>query len=93
MQQLSRIAFTELKIDRCFVSDMHSKLEARAIVESSVAVAQRLGLKSVSEGIETQLEYDMLKESGCDLAQGYFISKPLPGAGFVEFARNNHGHR
>ena len=93
MQQLSRVAFTELKIDRSFVSLMATKREARAIIESSINIANRLGIKCVAEGVETEQELSALKESGCDLAQGYFIAKPIAFDEFVELChqkRENH---
>lgn len=83
MEQLGRVAFTELKIDRGFVSAMATRREARAIVESSVDMARRLGIRSVAEGIENQAEWDTLKAMGCDLGQGYFISHPLAEREFL----------
>lgn len=77
MQQLGRVAFTELKIDRGFVAAMAEKREARAIVESSIDMAKRLGITSIAEGVETQAERDALAAAGCDLMQGYFVSKPV----------------
>lgn len=93
MQQLSRVAFTELKIDRSFVSVMGEKREAKAIVETSIDIASRLGIKSIAEGVETAEELQILKQSGCNLAQGYYISKPIGLSEFTEFClqkRANH---
>jgi EAL domain-containing protein (putative c-di-GMP-specific phosphodiesterase class I)/DNA-binding NarL/FixJ family response regulator len=87
MQQIGRVAFSELKIDRGFVAAMGEKREARAIVESSIDMAQRLGIKSVAEGIETQAEWDCLSAAGCDLAQGYLISPPVDEAQFIDLCR------
>jgi len=84
MQQLGRVAFTELKIDRGFVAAMADKQEARAIVESSIDMARRLRLKTVAEGVESRDEWDMVKAAGCDVAQGYFISRPVSGPEFME---------
>lgn len=85
MQQLSRVAFTELKIDRSFVAAMQEKREARAVVEASIDIAKRLGIKSVAEGVETAEQLKALRECGCDHAQGYFIARPSAYAEFVEF--------
>jgi EAL domain-containing protein (putative c-di-GMP-specific phosphodiesterase class I) len=82
MEQLGRVAFTELKIDRSFVAAMNERMEARTIVESSIHIAHRLGMVSVAEGIETAEQLDALTEAGCDVAQGYYISKPLTGEEF-----------
>lgn len=84
IQQLARIAFTELKIDRSFVARMTDTSEARTIVESSIEMAHRLNICSVAEGIETQAEWNALKAAGCDIAQGYFISRPVDGPEFVD---------
>ncbi len=84
MQQLSRVAFTELKIDRSFVSLMQNKREAKAIIQTSIDIASRLGIKSVAEGVETVSEFNALKQCGCDLAQGYYIARPLESIEFVE---------
>ncbi len=91
MQQLSRVAFTELKIDRSFVSLMLTKREARAIIETSIDIANRLGIKSIAEGVETARELDVLKEYGCDLAQGYHIARPLSFDDFVAFCYSKRG--
>ena len=85
MQQLTRIPFTELKIDQGFVTGCVSNKATRAIVESSVAMARSMGIKSVAEGVETQAEWDALKATGCDVAQGYFIAKPMDASSFLEF--------
>ncbi len=83
MQQLGRVAFTELKIDRGFVATMANRREARAIVESSIDMGRRLGIKVVAEGVQTRGEWDMLKAAGCDLAQGYLMSRPVDEARFL----------
>jgi EAL domain-containing protein (putative c-di-GMP-specific phosphodiesterase class I) len=85
MQQLTRIPFTELKIDQGFVTGCVANHATRAIVESSVGMAHRLGIKSVAEGVETQSDWDALKAVSCDIAQGYFIAKPMDASSFVEF--------
>ncbi len=88
MQQLTRIAFSELKIDQSFVKDCAQNESLRIVVESSIDMAHKLEVKSVAEGVETQQDWDMLLSMGCDTAQGYFISKPLPQAAFAEFIAN-----
>ncbi len=87
IQQLARIAFTELKIDRSFVARMTDKNEARAIVEASIDMARRLNIQSIAEGIETQAEWNALRHAGCDLGQGYFISRPVDDAQFRALVR------
>jgi EAL domain-containing protein (putative c-di-GMP-specific phosphodiesterase class I) len=79
MQQLIRIAFTELKIDRSFVANAATQRSARVILESSLEMARKLNISSVAEGVETQQHWELLGELGCELAQGYFIARPMPG--------------
>jgi len=85
MQQLMRIAFTELKIDHSFVGNAAKHASARLILESSIDLAKKLNIASVAEGIETQQEWDLLHHLGCELAQGYFIARPMEAAAFMEW--------
>lgn len=86
MQQLSRIPFSELKIDRSFVTDVALYPQRRVILASSIDMARKLGLKVVAEGVESRADWDRLKELGCTMAQGYFIAKPMPAAEFITWA-------
>ena len=79
MQQLSRIPFTELKIDQSFVTGATNRPNLRVILESSLQLAHKLGLRAVAEGIEKDEEWALLKSLNCDVAQGYFIARPMPG--------------
>ncbi len=83
LRQLTRVAFTELKIDQSFVTGCAANPSSRAIVESSVEMARRLGIKSVAEGVETQADWDVLNAAGCDVAQGYLIGKPMQEQAFL----------
>ena len=85
LRQLTRVPFTELKIDQGFVSGCADNPAYRAIVESSVEMARRLEIKSVAEGVETQADWDALKRAGCDTAQGYFIARPMEHEAFLGF--------
>lgn len=78
MQQLSRIAFDELKIDRSFVNRAIDSEHMRNILRSAVEIGQRLDLTTVAEGVETIDELNLLKEMGCDEIQGYLFSRPMP---------------
>jgi EAL domain-containing protein (putative c-di-GMP-specific phosphodiesterase class I) len=86
MQQLARIAFTELKIDQSFVMSALDVEASRVILESSLDMARRLKVRSVAEGVETQAHWDLLLALGCDIAQGYFIARPMDAADFVRWA-------
>lgn len=85
MQQLTRVPFTELKIDQSFVTDYADNPSSRAVVESSVEMARRLNLRSVAEGVETQSDWNALHALGCDIAQGYFIARPMEEQAFLGF--------
>lgn len=78
MAYLKRLPIDTLKIDRSFVSDMLLDEQDRVIVQSTVGLAHSFGLQVIAEGVENQATIDVLKTLGCELAQGFFISKPLP---------------
>lgn len=89
MEQLKTIPFTELKIDRSFVHGVSNDPAAFAILESSTQLAKKLGMTSVAEGVEDQLDWDAVLEVGCDLAQGYFIEMPMPADQFEQWLQAN----
>lgn len=92
MQQLSRIAFTELKIDKSFIKDASKNQHMTQLLESAIDMGHRLGLITVAEGVETQEELNLLKKLGCHQVQGFLFSKPMPVGDVVpwleEFAKN-----
>jgi EAL domain-containing protein (putative c-di-GMP-specific phosphodiesterase class I) len=88
IEQLKRIPFTELKIDRAFVNGAADDAAARAILELSVDLAKKLGMQSVAEGVETQEDWDLVASLGCDLVQAYFIAKPMPGDDLTVWLRD-----
>jgi EAL domain-containing protein (putative c-di-GMP-specific phosphodiesterase class I) len=75
---LRRLPVQTIKIDRSFVMDMCENANDATIVRSTIDLGRNLGLAVVAEGVETQEAWDTLRRSGCTLAQGYLISKPLP---------------
>jgi len=77
LTQLKRLPFTELKLDRTFVSGAATDGDARSLLESSVNLAKRLQLKTVAEGIETEDEWNLLVWMGVDLGQGYYMARPM----------------
>lgn len=77
MAQLRDIPFNELKIDRDFVHTAHENAQRHNIVDGSMQVAKQLGIKTVAEGVEDEADWNYLGGTGCDLAQGYFIGKPM----------------
>jgi EAL domain-containing protein (putative c-di-GMP-specific phosphodiesterase class I)/DNA-binding NarL/FixJ family response regulator len=88
MQQLTRIAFTELKIDQSFVANAAKQESARVILESSLVMAKKLKITSVAEGVETKADWDLLRQLGCDLAQGYFIARPMEAGAYLDWVRD-----
>jgi len=91
LQQLQLAPFSELKIDRSFVTGWADNPSSRAIVETSVQMARQLGFRSVGEGVETEADWNMLKDAGCDMAQGYFIARPMAQAQFLTFLMQETG--
>jgi len=78
LSQLHRVPFSELKIDQSFVSNMTEDDEARAIVRTCIILGHELKMKTVAEGVETAEQLELLGQMNCDIAQGYFICRPVP---------------
>ncbi|MNK27016.1 Phytochrome-like protein cph2 [compost metagenome] len=87
MRLFSAMPFTELKIDRDFIVHMHSEPASRAVVAAAIEMGRVLGRRVVAEGVEQERDVQLLRELGCDVAQGYGISVPLEPEAFVEFCR------
>lgn len=85
MQQIARIAFSELKIDQSFVKDFSENGPLRIIVQSSIDMAHKLRIKCIAEGVETEQDLNALKIMGCDTAQGYFIARPMNLSSLIDF--------
>jgi EAL domain-containing protein (putative c-di-GMP-specific phosphodiesterase class I) len=79
MLQLNEIPYSEMKLDQSFTRNATRDREARAIVESSIELGHKLGLKVVAEGIEKQEDWDLISDMGCDEGQGFFIARPMSG--------------
>jgi EAL domain-containing protein (putative c-di-GMP-specific phosphodiesterase class I) len=77
----------QLKIDRTFVEDMVGDSDDAVIVRAVVDLARNLGLGTVAEGVEDLATWEQLSRLGCDSAQGYFLSPPLPPDGFWRWFR------
>ncbi|HET6172694.1 MAG TPA: PAS domain S-box protein [Gaiellales bacterium] len=80
LSYLARLAITQLKIDRSFVENMDCSADDAAIVRSIITLGHDLGLELVAEGVETKLICDQLTRLGCDMVQGFWVSRPLPPA-------------
>jgi diguanylate cyclase (GGDEF)-like protein/PAS domain S-box-containing protein len=78
LSYLKRLPINALKIDRTFVKDMVENEQDRIIVQSTIGLAQNLGLRVIAEGVEDEDSLQHLNEMACDQAQGYHICRPLP---------------
>ncbi len=87
LSQLHKIPFTELKIDKSFVMSMISDVESRAIIKTCIMLGHELNMKVVAEGVESEEILVMLKDLGCDIAQGYHLSRPIPADDLFAWAQ------
>jgi diguanylate cyclase len=78
LSHLKRLPVDEVKIDRSFIQELETEQGDDVIVRSTIGLGHALNLKVVAEGVEGAASWDMLRRLGCDLIQGYFVSKPLP---------------
>ncbi len=91
LMHLKHLPFTELKVDRAFTAGMISNEHDAAIVRSVIDLGHELGRTIVAEGVESQEVLDRLRAKGCDLVQGFHISRPLPEPELREWLRA-YGH-
>ena len=82
LSYLRKFDIDYLKIDRSFVTDLDIKSDNLALCEAIILMAHKLGLKVIAEGVESHKQCDLLKAAGCDFAQGYLFSKPVPAEEF-----------
>jgi diguanylate cyclase (GGDEF)-like protein len=87
LSYLKRFPIDTLKIDRSFVTDLHTDQDDAAICAAILAMAQQLGLNVVAEGVETKEQLEFLRHHGCDQIQGFLCSKPLSSDQFVILLR------
>ncbi len=80
---LTRFDIDFLKIDKVFVREIENDANSRALCEAIIAMAHKLGLKVVAEGVETVGQRDLLAAAGCDFGQGYWFARPMPAVQFV----------
>jgi EAL domain-containing protein (putative c-di-GMP-specific phosphodiesterase class I)/ActR/RegA family two-component response regulator len=91
MVQLARLPFSEIKVDKSFVMHCETSAESRAVIKSIVDLGHNLGLRATAEGVESERGLAFLREIGCDLAQGYFIARPMEGAEALAWVQGRAG--
>lgn len=87
---LKRFPLNTLKIDRSFIQEIAVNEDDREITRAIIAMGQNLGLKVLAEGVETEEQVQLLKESGCDYIQGYYYSRPLPASQMVSYLKKEN---
>jgi len=86
LSYLKRLPVDELKIDQSFVRDMQTDADDAVIVRSTIDLAHNLGIAVVAEGVENVQVWNMLRELQCDLAQGYYMGRPMPVEEFLQWS-------
>jgi len=87
---LTRMPFDVFKIDQSFVRDMTTDHHSRIVIETILAMAKALKLKTVAEGVETVEQLNMLRAQGATIAQGFYFGRPMPAVDFIDFANESH---
>jgi diguanylate cyclase (GGDEF)-like protein/PAS domain S-box-containing protein len=90
LSYLKSLPLEQVKIDRTFIQDIGSSLNDQAIVETVIAMAAKLNLQVIAEGVETVEQVEWLVQQGCCNFQGYYFSRPLAQKQFVEFVKQFH---
>ena len=93
LMQLRRLPFSEIKIDRQFVTELTTSRDDQVIVRSVIELAHGLGLKVTAEGVETAEQLSLLRALGCDLIQGYLLAHPLEADELVAWASRHKRRR
>lgn len=88
LSYIKRFPISTIKIDRAFIIDAPTKKDDSAIVRAIIAMAQAMSLKVIAEGVETEAQYQFLKQSHCQLIQGYYFYKPMPADEFSKVILN-----
>ncbi|MDP2367828.1 EAL domain-containing protein [Rhodoferax sp.] len=91
LSYLQKLPVDYIKIDQSFVRDMSTCKDSAVIVRSTIDLVHDLGRKTVAEGVETQQDWSLLAEMGCDVAQGYFIARPMPSDELQDWIESFHG--
>lgn len=93
LAHLKHFSVNTLKIDKSFVRDVDLSSTDAAIATAIIAMGNSLNLSVIAEGVETQAQYDFLRENNCDQVQGYLISRPLPADEILKLLKSNRQER
>ena len=88
LSYLKRFPIDTLKIDRSFINDIHKDSDDAAIAQAVIAMAHKLGMRVIAEGVETDAQLELLRTYECDSFQGYLFSRPVPADEFTLMLRN-----
>ena len=91
LQYLHRLPASLIKIDQSFVRRLPNDKGAAHIIDAAVTLAKKMGIETIAEGVESREVYDYLRHIGCNMVQGYYISKPLPVREFTDWYLQRHG--
>ena len=92
MPNLKRFDIDYIKIDQSFVRNMDRDQNDLALCDATIAMAKKMGMQVIAEGVETESQEKLLKDFGCEFAQGYLFSRPLPLAEFEDLLTEWPGH-
>ncbi|WP_416394854.1 EAL domain-containing protein [Allohahella sp. A8] len=92
LSYIKRLPVQEIKLDRSFVMELDGSNDDRVIVETTIRMAHALDLKIVAEGVETKTAFELLASMGCDVLQGYYMSRPIPLADLSTLLTTSRGH-
>ena len=84
LSHLRRVPVDGVKIDRSFIADMQRDPDDLALTTAIIAMAHSLGITVVAEGVEKEAQFNILRERGCDLAQGYWLGYPMSASEFAQ---------
>lgn len=88
---LQKFQLDVLKIDMSFIRHLPGNEQAATITRACIAMAHGLGMEVIAEGVETEAQFDFLRQCDCDQVQGYLFSKPVPADAFVKLLREDAG--
>ncbi|KAB8122627.1 EAL domain-containing protein [Komagataeibacter medellinensis] len=87
LSRLTRLPLTEIKIDRSFIMNLDHDPNAQAVTTAVIGIGNRLGMTVVTEGVETEAQYDLLERLHCDVLQGYLFARPMSATDLAAWAR------